>query len=127
MSSNDNKIGEFCISPVFEQYQNNRVKVKIQITVKLSLTKLSVIKVSPSSKRLTFTKSTHPRHVINKCQDIPFIIATNYMGRGNIRLHLSFVEDAAGDEILRNHLKHTKKSKMEFRLAVFEIRCSFLS
>lgn len=49
------------------------------------------------------------------------------MGEGNIRLHLSFVEDAVGDEILRNHLKHTKKSKMEFRLAVFEIRCSFLS
>lgn len=99
----------------------------IQVTVKLALTKLSVIKGSPSSKRLTFTKSTHPRHVINKCQDIPFIIAINYMGEGNIRLHLSFVEDAVGDEILRNHLKHTKKSKMEFRLAVFEIRCSFLS
>lgn len=27
MSSNDQKIGEFCISPVFEQYQNNRVEV----------------------------------------------------------------------------------------------------
>ena len=27
MSSNDKKIGEFCISPVFEQYQNDRVKV----------------------------------------------------------------------------------------------------
>lgn len=100
----------------------------IQVTVKLALTKLSVIKGSPSSKRLTFTKSTHPRHVINKGQDIPFIIAINYMGGGgNIRLHLSFVEDAARDEILRNRLKHTKKSKMEFRLAVFEIRCSFLS
>ena len=49
------------------------------------------------------------------------------MGSGNIRLRLSFVENAAGGEILRNHLKHMKKSKMEFRLAVFEIRCSFLS
>ena len=36
----------------------------IQITVKLALTKLSVIKGSPSSKCVTFTKSTHPRHVI---------------------------------------------------------------
>ena len=39
----------------------------IQITVKLAVTKLSVIKGSPSSKRLTFMKSTHPHHVINKC------------------------------------------------------------
>ena len=73
-----------------------------------------VIKGSPSSIRLAFTKSTCSRHVINKCHDIQSIIVINYMGEGKYPSTLEF-------------LKHTKKSKMEFRLAVFEIRCSFLS
>ena len=78
---------------VFPLCLNNTKMIEsklIQITVKLALTKFSVIKGNPSSKRLTFTKSTHPRHVINKCQDIPFIIAINYMGEGKYPSTLEF-------------------------------------
>ena len=112
---------------VFPLCLNNTKMIEsklIQITVKMALTKLSVIKGRPSSKRWTFTKSTHPRHVINKCQDVPFIIAINFMGKGkypsmlwfNFIIGSNFISHCFKLIIIHYHTPKQREIKFEPRM-----------